>query len=57
MRSKILYLKIMTLFNYALDNGLLFGVAFVGTAGFMGYKFASAYLNSFYVDKGVQTSA
>lgn len=43
--------------NYTLDNGLLFGVAFVGTAGFMGYKFASAYLNSFYLDKGVQTSA
>ena len=57
MRSKILYLKIMTLFNYALDNGLLFGVAFVGTAGFIGYKFASAYLNSFYLDKGVQTDA
>jgi hypothetical protein len=47
----------MTLFNYALNNDLLFGVAFVGTVGFIGYKFASLYLNSFYVDKGVQTEA
>jgi hypothetical protein len=47
----------MTLFNYALDNGLLFGVAFAGTVGFIGYKFVSSYLNSFYVDKGIQTDA
>jgi hypothetical protein len=47
----------MTLFNYTLDNGLLFGVAFIGTVGFMGYKFTSLYLNSFYLDKGVQTDA
>jgi len=45
-------------FNYALDSGLLFGVAFAGTAGFIGYKFVSTYLNSFYyVDEGVQTEA
>lgn len=44
-------------FNYALDNGLLFGVAFVGTAGFMGYKFVSSYFNSNLVDKGIQTEA
>lgn len=43
--------------NYALDNGLLFGVAFVGTAGFMGYKFVSSYFNSNLVDKGIQTDA
>jgi hypothetical protein len=49
----------MTLFNYALDNSLFFGVAFAGTVGFMGYKFVSSYFfkDSFYVDKGIQTSA
>jgi len=47
----------MTLLNYALDNSLLFGVAFAGTAGLIGYKFVSSYLNSFYLDKGIQTSA
>jgi hypothetical protein len=47
----------MTLFNYALDNGLLFGVAFVGTVGFIGYKFATSYINSIYIDKEVQTAA
>ena len=47
----------MTLFNYALNNDLLFGVAFVGTVGFIGYKFASLYLNYFYVDKSIQTDA
>ena len=43
--------------NYALDNSLFFGVAFAGTVGFIGYKFVSSYLNSVYIDKGVQTSA
>jgi len=47
----------MTLFNYALDNSLFFGVAFAGTVGFIGYKFASSYLNSFYIDKSIQTDA
>lgn len=47
----------MTLFNYALDNSLFFGVAFAGTIGFIGYKFVSSYFNSNLVDKGVQTSA
>ena len=47
----------MTLFNYALNNDLLFGVAFVGTVGFIGYKFDSLYLNSFYVDNSIQTDA
>jgi hypothetical protein len=47
----------MTLLNYALNNDLLFGVAFVGTVGFIGYKFATSYLNSFYVDKSIQTEA
>jgi|GEM_PF-1492522 hypothetical protein len=58
MRSQIFGFKfLMTLFNYALDNSLLFGVAFAGTVGFIGYKFASSYLNSFYVDKSIQTDA
>jgi len=42
-------------FNYALDNGFLFWGALTCTAGFIGYEFTSSYLNSFYVDKGVQT--
>jgi hypothetical protein len=45
------------LFNYTLDNGLLFGVAFVGTVGLIGFKFASSYLNSVYLDKSIQTDA
>jgi hypothetical protein len=44
-------------FNYALDNGFLFWAGFACTAGFIGYGFTSSYLNSFYVDKGVQTDA
>lgn len=43
--------------NYALDSGLLFGVAFVGTVGFIGYKFVSSYLDTSYLDKGIQTGA
>jgi hypothetical protein len=45
------------LFNYALNNDLLFGVAFAGTIGFIGYKFVSSYFNSNLVDKGIQTEA
>jgi hypothetical protein len=30
---------------------------FAGTVGLIGYKFISTYVNSFYVDKGVQTEA
>ncbi len=44
-------------FNYALDNGFLFWGAFAGTVGFIGYKFTSSYLSSFYVEKEVQTEA
>ena len=47
----------MTLFNYLIDNGYVFYSLFACTAGFMGYKFVSFYLNSYYVDKGVQTDA
>jgi hypothetical protein len=43
----------MTLFNYILDNNILFYAGFSATAGFIGYKFVSSYLNSFYLDKGV----
>jgi hypothetical protein len=32
--------------NYASDNSLLFGVAFAGTVGFIGYKFASSYIKN-----------
>jgi hypothetical protein len=47
------------LFNYLFENSsdLLFGVAFAGTVGFIGFKFVSTYLNYFYVDKGIQTEA
>jgi hypothetical protein len=43
--------------NYLLNNDLVFYSMFAGTVGFIGYKFVSSYLNSFYLDKGVQTSA
>lgn len=45
------------LFNYIFDNDLNFYVVFAATAGFIGYSFVSSYLDSFYIDKGVQTSA
>jgi hypothetical protein len=45
------------LFNYILDNNVFFYAGFSVTVGFIGYKFVSSYLNSFYVDKGVQTDA
>lgn len=47
----------MTLFNYLTNNDLLFYGLFAGTAGFMVHKIISSYLNSFYVDKGIQTDA
>jgi len=47
----------MTLFNILTDNSLVFYSLFTGTVGFMGYKFATSYLNSFYVDKSIQTDA
>jgi len=43
--------------NSLLNNDLIFYSMFAGTIGFMGYKFISSYVNSFYVDKGVQTDA
>jgi len=47
------------IFNYLFENSydLVFYSTFAGTIGFMGYKFASSYLNSFYVDKSIQTEA
>jgi hypothetical protein len=53
-----LYKILMNLFNYILDNNAFFYAGFSATVGFIGYKFVSSYLNSFYyVDKGVQTEA
>lgn len=43
--------------NYILDNNLVFYGIFATTAGFIGYSFVSSYLNSFYIDKGIQTDA
>jgi hypothetical protein len=43
--------------NYLLNNDLVFYSMFAGTVGFMGYKFISSYVNSFYVDKSIQTDA
>lgn len=47
----------MTIFNYLINNNLVFYSLFTGTVGFIGYKLTSSYLNSFYVDKGIQTEA
>jgi len=47
----------MTLFNYTLNNDLVFYSMFAGTVGLIGYKFISSYVNSFYVDKSIQTDA
>lgn len=47
----------MTIFNYLIDNNYVFYGLFTTTVGFIGYKFVSSYVNSFYVDKGVQTDA
>ena len=38
----------MTLFNFLTDNNLVFCSLFAGTVGFIGYSFATSYLNSFY---------
>ena len=43
--------------NYLFNNDLVFYSMFAGTVGFIGYKFASSYVNSFYVDKSIQTDA
>lgn len=42
------------LFNYFFDNEVIFYSIFVGMGG---YKFVTSYLNSFYVDKGIQFDA
>jgi hypothetical protein len=47
----------MTIFNYLIDNGIIFYSAIAGTVGFIGYKLVTSKLNSFYVEKGVQTEA
>ena len=54
------YLKlkvIKMLLNYLFDNEVIFYSMFVGMGGFIEYKFVTSYFDSFYVDKGVQTSA
>jgi hypothetical protein len=54
----ILNLKfIKMIINYFINNDFVIYSMFAGTVGFIGYKFFSSYLNSFYVDKGTQTSA
>lgn len=45
------------LFNYIFDNDIVFYSLFTCTAGFMGYSLITSYLDSFYVDKGIQTDA
>lgn len=47
----------MTLFNYVLDNDLVFGTAFAVTLGLITYGFTKSFINSFYVDKGIQTDS
>jgi hypothetical protein len=47
----------MILFNYILDNNIIFYSIFAGTAGVIGYSIITSYVNSFYVDKGIQTDA
>jgi hypothetical protein len=47
----------MTILNFIIENDYVFYGLYATTAGFMGYKFISSYVNSFYVDKGVQTDA
>jgi hypothetical protein len=49
--------KQMTFLNNILDNDILFYGMFIGITCHLGYSFAKAYLNSFYVDKGTQTDA
>jgi len=47
------------LFNYLFENSsdLVFYSTFAGMGCFIGYKFVSSYVNSFYVDKSIQTDA
>ena len=47
----------MTLFNYILDNNVIFYSIFTTTVGFIGYSCISSYYNSYYIDEGVQTEA
>ena len=47
----------MTLFNYLLDNNIIFYSIFATTAGFIRYSCISSYFNSSYIDEGIQTEA
>jgi hypothetical protein len=47
----------MILFDYILDNDVMFYSIFASTAGYIGFSFVRSYLNSYYVDEGVQTDA
>jgi hypothetical protein len=47
----------MTIFNYLLDNEVLFFSAFAGMGCLIGYKFVNAYFGCTYVNKEVQTDA
>ena len=47
------------LFNYLFENtsDLVFYSTFAGMGYFIGYKFISSYINSFYINKSIQTDA
>lgn len=47
----------MILFDYILNNDIIFYTLFTTTGGFIGYKFVSSYINSYYLDKGIQTDS
>jgi hypothetical protein len=48
----------MTLFNFLIENDLIFFSMFSGTVGLIGYSFVTNYLHSTSVkDKGIQTDA
>ena len=47
----------MNLFNYIFENDVMFYGMFSATVGLIGFSFVKAYVNSYYVDNGVQTDA
>jgi hypothetical protein len=47
----------LNLYNFLFDSDVLFYGMFIGIGCHLSYTFAKAYVNSFYVDKGVQTDA
>jgi len=45
------------MYNFFLDNDVLFYGMFIGMGCHLGYSIAKSYINSFYVDKEIQTDA